>query len=54
MGKNSVNPIVREEWLKELGLTISLGTGYKLSPRGEAFIKHLDENKPEFRSYSVS
>lgn len=26
--------------LKELGLTISLGTGYKLSPRGKAFLKH--------------
>jgi hypothetical protein len=25
--------------LKNLGLTISLGTGYRLSPRGEAFLK---------------
>ena len=27
--------------LKELGLTVSLGTGYKLSPRGKAFLKHV-------------
>ena len=26
--------------LKELGLTISLSPGYRLSPRGEAFLKH--------------
>jgi hypothetical protein len=25
--------------LKNLGLTISLGTGYRLSPRGEAFLR---------------
>lgn len=28
--------------LKELGLTISLDTGYRLSPRGEAYLRHLD------------
>jgi hypothetical protein len=27
--------------LKELGLTISLSPGYRLSPRGEAFLKHV-------------
>ena len=27
--------------LKGLGLTISLGTGYRLSPRGEAYLRHL-------------
>ncbi len=27
--------------LKNLGLTISLGTGYRLSPRGEAYLAHL-------------
>ena len=30
--------------LKNLGLTISLGTGYRLSPRGEAFL--LNSGKP--------
>jgi hypothetical protein len=25
--------------LKNLGLTISLGTGYRLSPRGEAYLR---------------
>jgi hypothetical protein len=27
--------------LKELGLTLSLDVGYRLSPRGEAYLKHL-------------
>src|SRR5215469_7413255 len=27
--------------LKELGLTISLDTGYRLSPRGESYLNHL-------------
>jgi len=27
--------------LKEMGLTESLITGYRLSPRGEAVLKHL-------------
>lgn len=29
--------------LKNLGLTISLGTGYRLSPRGEAFLARLSQ-----------
>lgn len=29
--------------LKALGLTISLEVGYRLSPRGEAYLAHLDE-----------
>lgn len=28
--------------LKKLGLTISLGTGYRLSPRGEAYLRRRD------------
>jgi hypothetical protein len=30
--------------LKHLGLTESLGTGYRLSPRGEALLDSLREN----------
>ncbi len=33
----------RVRQLKELGLTISLDTGYELSPRGEAVLKALSE-----------
>ena len=36
--KRVFKPRVRR--LKELGLTISLSPGYRLSPRGEAFLKH--------------
>ena len=36
--KRIFKPRVRR--LKELGLTISLSPGYRLSPRGEAFLKH--------------
>ena len=32
--------------LKELGLTISLDTGYRLSPRGEAYLSHLRGEAP--------
>lgn len=32
----------RVRQLKELGLTISLDTGYRLSPRGEAVLVALD------------
>ncbi len=31
--------------LKELGLTISLTVGYQLSPRGEAYLRHLRDGK---------
>jgi hypothetical protein len=31
--------------LKELGLTISLDVGYRLSPRGESYLKHLRTGK---------
>jgi len=27
--------------LKELGLTLSLDVGYRLSPRGESYLNHL-------------
>ena len=30
--------------LKNMGLTVSLRVGYRLSPRGEALLKHLDES----------
>jgi hypothetical protein len=36
--KRVFKPRVRR--LKELGLTISLSPGYRLSPRGEAFLEH--------------
>ena len=36
--KRVFKPRVRR--LKELGLTISLSPGYRLSPRGEALLKH--------------
>jgi biotin operon repressor len=32
--------------LKQLGLTISLDVGYRLSPRGEAYLQHLRVNSP--------
>ncbi len=32
--------------LKELGLTISLDVGYRLSPRGEAYLSHVLDRKP--------
>ena len=31
--------------LKELGLTESLDVGYRLSPRGKAFLSHLNKNE---------
>jgi hypothetical protein len=31
--------------LKGLGLTISLGTGYRISPRGTAVLSALHENR---------
>ena len=31
--------------LKELGLTLSLTTGYQLSPRGEAYLRHRRERE---------
>lgn len=33
--------------LKRLGLTISLGTGYRISPRGEAYLRATDGEVPE-------
>lgn len=33
--------------LKELGLTISLGTGYKLSPRGEMLLSRMESEQGE-------
>lgn len=32
--------------LKQLGLTISLDVGYRLSPRGEAYLQHLRSDSP--------
>ena len=32
--------------LKELGLTLSLDVGYRLSPRGEAYLSHLRARRP--------
>jgi len=32
--------------LKQLGLTISLDVGYRLSPRGEAYLKHIRSDSP--------
>jgi hypothetical protein len=43
--KRVFKPRVRR--LKELGLTISLSPGYRLSPRGEAFLAANDEGPAE-------
>ena len=32
--------------LKQLGLTISLDVGYRLSPRGEAYLQHMRNDSP--------
>jgi len=32
--------------LKQLGLTISLDVGYRLSPRGEAYLQHIRTDSP--------
>jgi len=32
--------------LKQLGLTISLDVGYRLSPRGEAYLQHIRGDSP--------
>ena len=32
--------------LKQLGLTISLDVGYRLSPRGEAYLQHIRSGSP--------
>jgi len=32
--------------LKQLGLTISLDVGYRLSPRGEAYLQHMRADSP--------
>ena len=32
--------------LKQLGLTISLDVGYRLSPRGEAYLQHIRSDTP--------
>ena len=32
--------------LKQLGLTISLDVGYRLSPRGEAYLRHIRSDSP--------
>jgi predicted metal-dependent enzyme (double-stranded beta helix superfamily) len=33
--------------LKQLGLTISLDVGYRLSPRGEAYLQHIRSDGPQ-------
>ena len=33
--------------LKQLGLTISLDVGYRLSPRGEAYLQHMRSDGPQ-------
>lgn len=33
--------------LKNLGLTHSLAVGYRLSPRGRAYLRHLDRSRGE-------
>lgn len=35
--------------LKNLGLTYSLAVGYRLSPRGRAYLRHLDRSRGEGR-----
>lgn len=41
MGSETLPFKARVRKLKELGLTESLEVGYRLSPRGKAFIEHL-------------
>jgi hypothetical protein len=50
MAIHEFKPRVRQ--LKELGLTESLEVGYRLSPRGQALLRHLAEDRQSMRSGS--
>jgi hypothetical protein len=49
MGSETLPFKLRVRKLKELGLTESLEVGYRLSPRGRAFLNHLAEEPSDKR-----